>query len=57
MVDLIKLALSGDYMPLEFMVAARHVPGYNIEKANHIENQYFDGKGFPIIDEEEEDVS
>ena len=52
MEELIKMALTGKYMPLEFMVAARHVPGYDKEAAFHIENQYFDNKGFPITDEE-----
>ena len=52
MVNLIELALSDDYMPLEFVIAARHVKGYDVEKAVHLENQYFDNKGCPITDEE-----
>ena len=52
MEDLIKLALTGDYNPLEFVTAARHVPGYDEKIASHLENQYFGPTGFPITDEE-----
>ena len=52
MEDLIKLALTGDYSPLEFVTAACHVPGYDKEIAYHLENQYFGPTGFPITNEE-----
>ena len=48
LVNLIKLAQTGDYMPMAFLIAMRHHPGYKIEDAPHIENQWFDGKGFPM---------
>lgn len=50
MLDLIKLAQSGEFTPLDFVIAARHISGYNLEAAAHIENQYFDGNGYPISD-------
>lgn len=52
MEDLIKLAKTGNYSPLEFLVAARYAPGYDVAKAVHLENQYFDSDGKPISNEE-----
>ena len=48
---LTQLAATGKYSPIEFIIAARQVPGYDSEAAEHLENQYFDTKGFPITDE------
>ncbi len=45
-----KLAREGNIAPLFFVIAARQVPGYDVKKAEHMENQYFDGKGYPITD-------
>ena len=48
--ELEKLARAGNIAPLFFVIAARQVPGYDIQKAERMENQYFDNKGFPISD-------
>lgn len=50
--DLEKLARTGEIAPLFFVIAARQVPGYDIKAAKRMEDQYFDGKGFPVTDED-----
>ena len=51
---LVELAKMGGFMPLEFVIAARQCDGYDVAKAQGIENQYFDSDGLPITDEEYE---
>ena len=46
------IALTGDFHPLAFITAARHVPEYKSADAHHLENQYFNSNGFPITDKE-----
>ena len=48
--ELLKLALSGNYNPMDFVIAARHVPDYDATKAKHLENQWFNSIGFPMLD-------
>ena len=51
---LIELALTGAYTPMEFCVAARHVPGYDLLQAPQLEAQLFDCHGWPKKEENDE---
>lgn len=56
-IDLVKLALSGDYTPADFVIAAYNIPGYDPKIAAHIGEQYFNSAGWPISDTEAQSSS
>ena len=47
---LISLAKDGALRPIDFIIAAKYCPGYDKDKAMHLEEQYFDTHGQPISD-------
>lgn len=57
MVNLLKLAITGEYTIFDFIIAARHVPGYSKEDAAYIEAQWFNSEGRPILTPKEEECS
>ena len=49
---LIEMALTGKFTPMDFIVAARNIYGYDEKQAPNLEAQYFNERGWPMTDEE-----
>jgi hypothetical protein len=47
---LFRLAKAGQFSPMDWVIAARHVPGYLPKNAPMMEEQWFGNDGFPVPD-------
>lgn len=46
--ELIEMAKTGKYLPIEFVMALYHIPGIKSENLSHIGDQWFNKEGVPV---------